>query len=104
MFTLLFLHAFFSGWRQAGKDYKQRQLINDIDILEDCEPDNNLLEEIATLEIIIERQKEMGKILDAELAATRNQKKRAILLNKLNALDAATLRNIRKLNKLKELE
>lgn len=68
----------------------------------DSEPpkDESILEEIETLKTIIDRQKEIGSILDKQLQHTNDQKKKAILLNKLNVLDKQTLTNTHKLNKL----
>jgi hypothetical protein len=65
--------------------------------------DQNILDEITTLEIIVERQYIIGAILDKELNNTSDNRKKAILLNKLNVLDKQTLNNVKKLNKLKDM-
>lgn len=93
-------HGCKDGWNGTTKYYD----LYGLNPPDDIQPDENILEEIATLEIIIERQKSIGKILDDELNNTYDLKKRAIILNKLNVLDRQTLQNIQRLNKLKDLE
>lgn len=93
-------HGLIDGWNGTTKYYHLYGLDppnNDI------QPDESILEEIATIEIIIERQYNIGIALEKELNNTYDLKKRAVILNKLNVLDKQTLKNKQRLNKLKAM-
>ena len=84
--------GFIDGWNDNIKT-----LVNDNNINQD------ILDEISTLEIIIERQYTIGSALEKELNSTYDLKKRVVILNKLNVLDKQTLKNKQRLNKLKSM-
>jgi hypothetical protein len=79
--------------------------VNRLEIVETVEVNDSKLyliqEEIAHLETIIQRDFEIGKLLELELEKVSGNK-RITILNKLTTLDNRTYRNIKKLNKLKE--
>lgn len=93
-------HGCKDGWNGTTKYYH----LYGLNPYDDIQPNENILEEIATLEIIIERQYNIGIALEKELNNTYDLKKRAVILNKLNVLDKQTLKNKQRLNKLKDLE
>lgn len=92
-------HGFIDGWNGTSQYYD----LYGLNPPDDIQPDEAILEEIATIEIIIERQYNIGVALEKELSNTYDLKKRAIILNKLNVLDKQTLKNKQRLNKLKDL-
>jgi hypothetical protein len=59
-------------------------------------------EEIALLEIVIERRKQAAHLIELELERTTDNKKRVALITKLNTMDKQTYNDIKKLNKLKD--
>lgn len=93
-----FIHGFFEGL--TGKNHTE--IIEDI---EACETDQNAIEaideEIAMLEISIERRKEAACILEKDLKYTTNESKRVTLLNKLNTLDKQTFKDVQRIEKLR---
>lgn len=72
--------------------------------IEPTERDNTVDDEIALLEVIIERRKLAASILERELDDTHDTKKKAIILNKLNALDKQTFKDVQRLNKLLDMD
>lgn len=68
-----------------------------------AEPDQSIIDEIALLEIVIERRKQAAATLEKQLELISDTNKRIIILNKLNVMDKQTFNDIKKLNKLKDM-
>ena len=66
-------------------------------------PDESILDEIAALEIIIERRKAAAVILEKQLKNTLDSSKRVTLITKLNTMDKQTLKDQQRINKLKAM-
>ncbi len=71
---------------------------------EETEVNVNIEDEIAMLEINVERRNEISSILEKELETCLNEKRRIILLSKLNTIDKQTYKDLERIRKLKDLE
>lgn len=66
-------------------------------------PDTALLDEIALLEIIIERRKRAASTLEYQLDSISDSNKRITIITKLNTMDKQTFKDVQRLNKLKDM-
>ena len=99
MFSIPVIHGIIDGWNGTTK-YRQLYDLED-ESIEDLE-DTSITDEIAHLENTIIRLNEQYIIYERELESTYNEKKRAILLSKLNTLDNQTFNCKKKIRKLTE--
>lgn len=102
-----FLYGCYIGVHEYKKPLKTDntrlyQYINDYleDYTEDNIPDNE--DEIALLEIAIERRKQAALILENELENCTDEKRIVSLITKLNTLDKQTFNDVKKIEKLRD--
>lgn len=94
-------HGLLDGYNNKN-DYKHLYT-KDVKTLETLETDNTSIEdEIAHLESMVDRYNEMSIILENELELCSNDKKRLVLLNRLNTIDSQTFRIKKKIDTLME--
>lgn len=91
-------HGLIDGYN-GTKTYKHLYFDN----LEDINENNQEIEdEIAHLESMIDRYNEMSVIIESQLEMCSDDKKRLVLLNRLNTIDNQTFRLKKKIDKLLE--
>lgn len=100
LFGIPVIHGIIDGWNGTTK-YRSLYGLEDTNTIEDIE-DVTITDEIAHLESMIDRLNEQYIIYERELESTYNEKKRAILLSKLNTIDDRTFRLKNKIRKLQE--
>jgi hypothetical protein len=91
-------HGLIDGYNGTSK-YKHLYY-NDLETLETKNDDLEI--EIAHLESMIDRYNEMASIVESQLELCSDEKKRLVLLNRLNTIDNQTFRLKKKIDKLLE--
>lgn len=97
-----FKHGFVDGWNNTTI-YKHLYINTPSDVQNEDLSDENLIEELATLEEIYKRQYEIGGILNTQLKHTTDKQKRIIILNKLNTLDKQTMKTQQRMRELTDI-
>lgn len=91
-------HGLIDGYN-GTKTYKHLYF----DSLEDVNENNQEIEdEIAHLESMVDRYNKMASIVESQLQLCSDDKKRLVLLNRLNTIDSQTYRTKKKIDKLLE--
>lgn len=94
------VNGFYDGWNGTEK---YRSIYFPDTVENDDNINHDIIEEIAALEIIIERRKAAAAIIEKQLENTFDNNKRVTLLTKLNTMDKQTLKDVQRLNKLKAM-
>ena len=93
-------HGWIDGWN--GTTQYKSLYFTDYNDTEKDDKNQAIEDEITHLESIIDRYNEMAMIVENELRYCNNDKRRMILLNKLNTLDNNTFKTKQKIDKLLE--
>lgn len=93
-------HGLIDGYN--GTTQYKHLYIKDVETLESVENDQSIEDEIIHLEVLISRYNDMAVIIENELEYCTNDKKRLVLLNRLNTIDNQTFKLKRKIDKLQE--
>ena len=90
-------HGLYDGWN--GSNNYRSLYINDLETVDNTQAVDD---EIAHLESMIDRYNEMSVIIEKELQLCTDNKKRLVLLNRLNTIDNQTYNAHKKIDKLLE--
>lgn len=103
VFAVLVVSVIYNLWR-LSKPHRTAINTDSSDLLTD-EERYTIENEITLIQINLDRRKEISRIYEKQLERCYDEKKKAVLLSKLNTLDSASYRDMRKLDTLfKKLE